>query len=341
MSTIERAMRKLSGDSEPSFKPDVADEVTLENEQGTPAETLGKPPVQAEAPAAAKNVDEEKKFEQAEMPAAEKNPQPNRSPSTSKRYVELDFNWLKTMGFLVPGDSSVRLSEEYQTIKRHLIANTVSGMLATKAPKNLIMVTSSVPSEGKTYTSMNLALSIALEVERTVLLVDVDIMKSDLSKLFGVANRTGLYDVLGHPDLGVEDVMYRTNVPSLTLLPAGTIRKQVTENLAGQAMFDLTREIAARYPDRLVIFDCPPVLATSSANALAPLVGQIMLVVESCKTTRQTLNHALSVMGDIPITGLLLNKVRHRGVSNSGYYGYGYEYGYGYGYGHRSTSDSG
>jgi len=242
-----------------------------------------------------------------------------------KAQLHIDFEHLAQRGFIVPGSPTMRLSEEFQEIKRKLIASMVPGMSDSRAPSNLVMVTSSVPGEGKTYTSMNLALSLAMEIDRTVLAVDIDILKSDLSRLFGAYNRTGLYDYLAHSELDVADIMMHTNVPSLSFIPAGTIRDGITERLASQAMFDLTRELAERYPDRIIIFDAPPVLATSGAAALAPMIGQVVLVVEAYKTTQETLRNALTALDHVPLAGVVLNKIRHRAVGRS--YGYGYGYG--------------
>jgi len=255
--------------------------------------------------------------------------------------LELDFERLRRLGFMLPGDPASRLSEEFQQIKRRLIGNTVPGMLNSPNPPNLIMVTSSMPGEGKTYTSMNLAMSIAMEIDRTVLAIDSDILKSDLSRLFGAYNRTGLYDYLAHPDLDVTDVMCKTNVPTLSFIPAGTIREGITERLASQAMARLVAELSNRYSDRIIIFDAPPVLAMSGAAALAPLMGQVVVVVEAYKTSRENLKRTLSALEHVQITGLVLNKMRHRAAGGSygygGYGGYGYGgYGYGYGYGYGS-----
>jgi receptor protein-tyrosine kinase len=266
-------------------------------------------------------------------PAAAATPTP---PSgVARPTLELDFERLRRLGFMVPGDPASRLSEEFQQIKRRLIGNTVPGMFNSPNPPNLIMVTSSMPGEGKTYTTMNLAMSIAMEIDRTVLTIDSDILKSDLSRLFGAYNRTGLYDYLAHPDLDVTDVMCRTNVPTLSFIPAGTIREGITERLASQAMAKLVAELSHRYSDRLIIFDAPPVLAMSGAAALAPLMGQVVVVVEAYKTSRENLKRTLSALEHVQITGLVLNKMRHRAAGGSyGYGGYGgYGYGYGYGYG--------
>jgi protein-tyrosine kinase len=259
----------------------------------------------------------------------------------ARQTLELDFERLRRLGFMLPGDPASRLSEEFQQIKRRLIGNTVPGMLNSPNPPNLIMVTSSMPGEGKTYTSMNLAMSIAMEIDRTVLTIDSDILKSDLSRLFGAYNRTGLYDYLAHPDLDVSDVMCKTNVPTLSFIPAGTIREGITERLASQAMVKLVAELSHRYSDRIIIFDAPPVLAMSGAAALAPLMGQVVVVVEAYKTSRENLKRTLSALEHVQITGLVLNKMRHRASGGSygygGYGGYGYGgYGYGYGYGYGS-----
>ena len=328
MSTIERAMRRLNGEAagDDATRTD-ADEAT---DDAAPAEVTAA----LEAPAPAPMV-EDKPVATAKTTAASRPAQSRMTaPSTahSKQILELDFVSLKKLGFASPADSQTRLSEEFQQIKRKLIANTVPGVNRSNAPSNLIMVTSSVPGEGKTYTSMNLALSLAKEIDRTILAVDIDILKSDLSKLFGAYNRTGIYDYLSDPNLDFADVMMRTNVPTLSFIPAGTIREGITERLASQAMIDATRELAARYPDRLIIFDAPPVLATTGAAALAPMVGQVVLVVEAYRTTLETLRSALNVLEGVAISGVILNKIRHRAVGTGHGYGYGYEYGYGYGY---------
>jgi len=266
---------------------------------------------------------------------------PSPPGGATRPTLELDFERLRRLGFMVPGDPASRLSEEFQQIKRRLIGNTVPGMINSPNPPNLIMVTSSMPGEGKTYTSMNLAMSIAMEIDRTVLTIDSDILKSDLSRLFGAYNRTGLYDYLAHPDLDVSDVMCKTNVPTLSFIPAGTMREGITERLASQAMAKLVAELSNRYSDRLIIFDAPPVLAMSGAAALAPLMGQVVVVVEAYKTSRENLKRTLSALEHVQITGLVLNKMRHRAAGGSygygGYGGYGYGgYGYGYGYGYGS-----
>ena len=355
MSTIEKAMRRLNGGAAvegtsetlpsgadglanhpPLVHDPFADEAlgtnTFLEDPPAASEREASPAVRASAVRPARSDPEIPAATSVRRPA--ENPAlQNRHPSSARRLLNVDFARLRQMGFLAPGDPTTRMAEEFQEIKRKLIANAQPGSDITQAPANLIMVTSSVPGEGKTFTSMNLALSLALEIDRTVLAVDIDILKSDLSRLFGAYNRTGLYDYLAHPELDLADIITRTNVPTLAFIPAGTIREGITERLASQAMFNLTRELAERYPDRLIIFDAPPVLATSGAAALAPLVGQVVLVVEAYNTTQENLRAALSALDHVPIAGIVLNKIRHRAVGRA----YGANYGYGYGYGYGTT----
>jgi protein-tyrosine kinase len=171
------------------------------------------------------------------------------------------------------------------------------------------MVTSAIAGEGKTFCAINLAISIALERDRTVLLVDADVAKPSVSRALGLHTEGGLMEVLldRHVDLG--DLLWKTDIGALTVLPAGTAHQHATELLASDAMGALLREMAERYHDRIVVFDSPPLLAASEAGALASQVGQIVVVVEAGKTSEAALKHALERIDPQKVTGLLLNKV--------------------------------
>jgi exopolysaccharide/PEP-CTERM locus tyrosine autokinase len=203
----------------------------------------------------------------------------------------------------------------------------VPGILQQERPPNLILITSSVPGEGKTFTSTNLAISIAMEVDHTVLAIDTDIMKRDLSKVFGVVDRPGLFDLLADHthSLRLEDLLIRTSIPNLVILPAGHRREGSTELLASLRMMELTDEIATRYHDRVVLFDSPPVLATTTASALAPQVGQVILVAEAGKTKHETVREALQRLDRVRITGVILNKSKQPAGSGYDYYGSYYQ----------------
>lgn len=326
MSTIDRAMSRLRGEPEPA----TAATGTLAPAAGDAAPEPASPAVPATpAPAAVTAA-----LPEAAPPAATVSPvEPSTGEQVEARRhdttarIDLDFDALGARGFLVPGAHLDQMSEEYQHIKRRLLGNMVEGIMPAGTPSNLVMVTSSVPGEGKTFTSMNLAISLAMEMERTVLLIDTDIIKSDLTRLIGAYGRLGLFDLLSRPDLSIPDVLLKSNVPKLSVIPAGTSRAQVSEKLASESMRRLTAELATRYRDRIVVFDCPPVLATSGATALAPYIGQIVMVVEAARTSRETLKHAVLMLEPNPITGLILNKVREQRAGGHYYYYYGYQQG--------------
>jgi receptor protein-tyrosine kinase len=186
------------------------------------------------------------------------------------------------------------------------------------------MVTSSLPGEGKSFVSLNLAMSMAMEVDCRVLLVDADVIKPTIPKLLGIQPAKGLMDVLTEPDLTFGDVLLRTNVERLTLTLAGTPQRGASELLASDAMSRLLHEISTRYRDRIIIFDSPPLLATTESRVLASRMGQVVVVVESEKTTHGVLESALSTVESCPVVLTMLNKARESDAgSYYGYYGAG------------------
>jgi exopolysaccharide/PEP-CTERM locus tyrosine autokinase len=244
--------------------------------------------------------------------------------------VVLDLSGLKEAGLVNPKSGKAdRLTEEFRRIKHPLITH-IKGKGASIVPNaNMIMVTSSVASEGKTFTAINLAMSMATEMDKTVLLVDADVAKPDVTSRLGVQAEKGLIDVLLEDDLTLPDVLIRTDMPKLTLLPAGRKHVRSTEILASEGMRQLTLELSTRYSDRIVIFDSPPMCLTTEARVLAGLMGQIVLVVEAGKTSQHTVKQALSMLDSNEIIGIVLNKKRSGKRGGYGYYGkYGY-YGYG------------
>lgn len=256
------------------------------------------------------------------------------APTVSKRTqqsVTLDLERIQVAGMLMPDTHRSRIKEEYRHIKRPLLMN-VDGKGATTAEHaNLIMVTSAKPGEGKTFTACNLALSIASERDRTVLLVDSDVIKPNVARTLGFEPERGLVDYLIDDQLDLADVLVDTNVPSLTLLPAGSKHHLSTELLASENMRRLAVELSRRYNDRIVIFDSPPLLVTTEASVLASLMGQIVMVVQAERTRQSQVTEALALLDPKQIVGFVLNKARG-GVLGSDYYGYGYGYHYGYGH---------
>ncbi|GAB3461310.1 XrtA-associated tyrosine autokinase [Massilia terrae] len=241
-----------------------------------------------------------------EIPAAA--PAPLAAPVP--RTVELDLERMRASGLVTAAAGRTQLLEDFRIIKRPLLQRAFAGRAPGERPANLIMVTSSVPGEGKTWCSINLAMSIAMELDHTVLLVEADVARPSVLRTLGLPNQRGLMDVLVDARLDVADVMLRTNVDTLSILPAGTATPRATELLASSAMSSLLAEIATRYPDRVVIFDSPPLLPTSEARVLATHMGQIALVVEAEKTTQHAVLEALSQLEGCSNVNLVYNKTR-------------------------------
>ncbi len=253
-----------------------------------------------------------------------------KSESSSSGYVELDLPSLALQGFLVPGAARSQLADQYRVIKRPLIDNAMGkGVAASLRHANLIMVTSALPGEGKSFTSLNLALSIAAEMDNRVLLVDADVARPSVLRMLGLPRGPGLLDVL-EERVTLSDVLLRTNIDKLTLLPSGTPHPRATELLASDAMRSLLDEMARRYPDRIIIFDSPPLLLTTESRVLASHMGQVVVVVHAEKTRQSIVQQALATIEFCPLKLMLLNQAS---ANSAGSYGEGYGYGYGYGYG--------
>ena len=245
-------------------------------------------------------------------------------PPATSNLRSIDLARLRAAGFITPGSADSKLLHEFRVIKRPLIQNALGKGAAPVTRGNLIMVTSSLPGEGKSFVSLNLAMSMAMEVDCRVLLVDADVLKPSLPRLLGIQRERGLMDVLTTPGVGIGDVLLKTNVPSLDLLLAGSPHGEASEVLASDAMHKLLDELSSRYPDRIIVFDSPPLLATSESRVLASGMGQVLLVVEAERTTHGTLESALSTIESCPVVLTMLNKAA--GAEHGSYYGY---YGYG------------
>jgi len=251
-------------------------------------------------------------------------PQLDSSPvaKTGSRELRVDLERLSSMGVITPHTTNTVLAEEYRLIKRPLLDRAMPGL--QHVPNgNLIMVTSALPGEGKTFTALNLAMSMAMEMDRTVLLVDADVVRSDVSRVLGIEAVEGLTDYLSEEGVDLGDVLVKTDVPKLTVLPAGRQHKNVTELFASQQMRRLADELSQRYADRIIIFDSAPLLATTGSSVLAATVGQIVMVVEAERTLQRTVKDALKQIERFGTVNLVLNKGRLQSRSQYGY-GYGY-----------------
>lgn len=237
--------------------------------------------------------------------------------------IELDLAMLDRNGMLVPEQARSDLALEFRHIKRPLLRQAQEAKEAGKQRQSLIMVTSALPGEGKTYCAINLAMSIAMEVDTSVLLVDADVLQPSVFDRLGLAPGKGLLDLLTDETLSMSDVLLKTNVPKLSLLPAGQRNPIATELLASDAMDRWLAEVATRYSDRVVIFDGPPLLLTTEARVLASRVGQVVVVVDSSSTSMGKVSEAFATIENCPQVMSVLNKCP-RQERTGGYYGYGY-----------------
>ena len=239
----------------------------------------------------------------------------------AKAEIQLDFKALARAGYLTPDTMQGNQAEQYRLLKRPLInyANTRDD--AGLKYGNLIAVTSALSGEGKTFTVFNLAISIAMERDISVLLVDSDLMARSLTHVLGLENSPGLTELLLDRQVNLREVIVKTNVPKLRLIPAGQTDPHPTELLASERMRTVVSELSARYSDRIILFDTAPLLTTSQAIVLDALVGQIVVVVEEGKTSQHLVQDAISLLSQNKVVGMILNK--STGSPNRGHPYYG------------------
>lgn len=239
----------------------------------------------------------------------------------------VDRDHLIKLGLLAPPAQTLSIADEFRLIKRPLIENATTAPDGRKLHSNVIMVASALPGTGKTFCSVNLACGIALERELNVLLVDADVAKPHISTALELENRPGLIDLLEDDSLSIEDVLVRTDMNDIQVLPAGQRHSQSTELLASDKMTRVIAELATRYSDRIIVMDSPPLLATSEAQALAQKAGQIILVIEYGKTQQSDIRESLNTLDTNKPVNVILNKCIYS--RSAGYYGGRYgQYGF-------------
>lgn len=247
------------------------------------------------------------------------------------RRVELDLDALSANGIVSPNAPRTQVADQYRVVKRPLIKNAMGKGASMVVNGNLIMITSALPGEGKSFTAINLAMSIAMEMDNTVMLVDADVARPSVMRMLGLPSSPGLLDIVVDESRDLSSVLLKTNVDKLTILPSGTPHPRATELLASDAMVRLLDDMASRYADRIIIFDSPPLLLTTESRVLATHMGQVVMVVHAGRTLQAEVKQALSTVEACPLKLMLLNKTSHLFKDAYGY-GYGHARGYGYGY---------
>jgi len=301
-SVIERAAERLQR------APDAVAAPVARTPAAVAAEPL--PPLQQSPPAA--------------LPPRATSGVPAKLLRRSAGRVEIDLKRLPKVGVVSPAYTSNRTTEEFRMIKHAALQRVARASEAGFANARLIMVTSAREGEGKSFVASNLALSIAAEKDRSVLLVDADPSRSAVARYFDISAERGLLDALEHQDIGFADVVLETNIDGLYLIPAGPRRPLSAELYASDRMGKLLDQIVRELPNSIILFDAPPVLATGEPSALAQRMGQIVFVVEAEKTAQSAIAEALNLINICPNIGFVFNKMRFQfGSVRFGYY-YGY-----------------
>ena len=299
MSLVERALKKLQ-----------------ESRAGTPEAPVAHQP---QAPRATAPLSPA-----AATPPPERRPayvEPSAKSAAPRRTILIDKNALRVMELMPPAAFERQISSQYQHIKRPLVAAALGKSSTPVANGHLIMLASALPGEGKTFTSINLALSMAMEKDIEVLLVDADVAKPHVSRIFGMDAERGLLDLLGDSTLDPESLILPTNVGGLSLLPAGKQVSNATELLASARMEQIVKMLGAARGRRIVLFDSPPLLLSTESRAITAVVGQVVLVVRAESTSRTAVNDAIALIGEDKPVSLILNQ--SESPPSSGYYGYG------------------
>ncbi len=234
-------------------------------------------------------------------------PRPSQiEPATQ---VTLDFAQLRQTGVLASEQDRTRITHQFRNIKLPLLVNARTKADEPEHRRGLIMLTSALPNEGKTFCAINLAISMAMEVDTSVLLIDADLIRPSLFSRLGLKlGGPGLLDLLTREDLSLHETVVATNVPKLLLMTSGEKNRRSTELLVSASMDRLLARLAKDYANHLIIFDAPPLLLTTDSSALASKVGQVVVVVEANRTPRASILKAFASLRNCPIVFSILNK---------------------------------
>lgn len=191
---------------------------------------------------------------------------------------------------------------------------------------NSLAITSPRPGEGKTLTSINLAISLARGLNQTVMLVDFDLRRPSVANYFNLRPPLGLTDYLDK-NVPLSEVLFNPGIEGLVILPTTVPVLDSSELLSSRKLLQLVKEIKTRYPDRFIIFDLPPLLEADDALSFSSNVDALMLVIEENKTRKEDLKNALSLLHGVNVIGIMPNKCSGSSAAYSQGYGYGYGYG--------------
>jgi protein-tyrosine kinase len=245
------------------------------------------------------------------------------------RSVEVDLDRLSRVGYLPPPEQRREIEEQFRHIKRPLLARALGRGMPRQDNGVVIMVTSALPGDGKTFCAVNLAMSLALEKDTSVLLVDADLIKPQAGRVFGLENEPGLVDALSDETVDVETLVVQTSIPKLAILPAGRTAQPTAELLSSARMATVIQRLKSYSGTRIILLDSPPLLITNEAKAFAELAGQVVLVVRANATPQRAVLDAIAFMREDQFVGAVLNQSDTVSGSGYGYSYYGQLYKYG------------
>jgi Mrp family chromosome partitioning ATPase len=251
---------------------------------------------------------------------------PRTPAAPDSEAAEINRDVLAANGFIVPGAQMTAIAEEFRLLKHQLLSDIEAAKRQSEEKRRAVLICSSQPKEGKTFSAINLALSLAGEKEYEVLLVEADFLKPDALALLGIPGGDGFVDALLDPDVDPESFVIRTDVPGLSVLPAGAKTNNVPELLASDRCREVLAKLVAGNQRRIILFDSPPVLMASHATVLAGLVGRALVVVRADRTTEADLREAIGLLQGCEIS-LILNGagIAVTGRKFGSYDGYGHE----------------
>jgi protein-tyrosine kinase len=242
-------------------------------------------------------------------------------PAKPAKRMTLNMAGLRAQGYLPEAAKDQQFADHYRRIKRPLVEKAMSGVAAVGEPR-VIMVTSALPGDGKTFTSINLALNMALERDISVLLVDCDVARRHVSDIVGLKEERGLLDALVEESVDADSLVIQTNLRGLSILPAGRRRVEApTELLSSNRMRQIITNLCNHDPRRILLLDSPPLLITNEGRALVKVAGQIVLVIRAGHTPRVAVQDSIGLFDAQQTGGIILNQVELSPVE--GYYGYG------------------
>lgn len=309
MSIVERALHKARKDAQRGTQDDVVSALPDKRDMAGAESTGPVPPAVAHR----------------------SQPESDLTAGDLKPILEIDVDQLREQGRLPPATLARQTEDEIRRIKWPLLQNMAGSESTPPTRNSAILVTSALPGEGKSFISLNLALSIVRDRELRVILVDGDVARPGLTPALGLEDAPGLNDVLDDPAMDVASVTYRTTVDGLLFVPAGKYHELAAELLAGSRMERLFQELSRRVGHGVIIIDSPPLLATNEAQVATRYAGQVLLVVRAESTEHRAVTDALALVDKATPVTAVLNNVRASALSR--YYGnYYYRQGYGRGY---------